>query len=149
MTRTPANQHTPPTPAELREQIEHTRHELGDTVQALADKTDVKARAQQKAGQLKEQAAVKAGELETQAAKTFSQVQDKLPQPLKEKAAQAAGQARAAAAQVGRMWEEKAPRSLQDKTAQYAQQVRDHRTVLLVAAVGVTALWLAGRHRKS
>lgn len=60
MTHTPADQHSTPTPAELREQIEHTRHELGDTVQALADKTDVKARARQKAGQLKDDAVAKA-----------------------------------------------------------------------------------------
>ncbi|MFI5998098.1 DUF3618 domain-containing protein [Streptomyces sp. NPDC051362] len=148
MTHTPADQHTTPTPAELREQIEHTRHELGDTVQALADKTDVKARAQQKAGQLKDQAVIKAGELKTQAAKATSQAQDKLPDPVKEKAAQAAGQARAAAAQAGRIWEEKAPESLQQKTAQYAQQARDNRTLLLLAAAGVTVLWLAGRRRK-
>ncbi|MEW1568969.1 MULTISPECIES: DUF3618 domain-containing protein [unclassified Streptomyces] len=147
MTHTPADQ--PPTPAELREQIEHTRHELGDTVQALADKTDVKARAQQKAGQLKEQAVVKAGELKSQATKTTTQIQEKLPDPVKEKAAQAAGQARAAAAQAGQMWEEKAPESLQDKTAQVIQRARDNRTVLLVAAAGLTVLWLAARRRKS
>ncbi|MFE5144392.1 DUF3618 domain-containing protein [Streptomyces fagopyri] len=144
MTPTPADQHAP-TPAELREQIEHTRHELGDTVQALADKTDVKARAQQKAGELKDQAAVKAGELKAQAAKATSQVQNKLPDPVKEKAAQAAGQARTAAAQAGRMWEEKAPASLQQRTAQSAQLAREHRTLLLAAAAGLTVLWLVRR----
>src|SRR5947209_2199217 len=35
-------------PAELREEIEKTRRELGGTVQALAAKTDVKARARDK-----------------------------------------------------------------------------------------------------
>ncbi|MFF3420056.1 hypothetical protein ACFYW9_36110 [Streptomyces sp. NPDC002698] len=146
MTHTPAEQHTTPTPAELREQIEHTRHELG--VQDLAD-NDVKARTQQKAGELKDQAFLKAGELKTQAAKAASQIQDKLPDPVKEKAAQAAGHARAAAAQAGRMWEEKTPQSLQDKTAQYAHQARDNRTALLVAAAGVAVLSLARRRRKS
>ncbi|MEU0787334.1 DUF3618 domain-containing protein [Streptomyces sp. NPDC006173] len=146
MTHTPADQHAP-TLAELREQIEHTRHELGGTVQALADKTDVKARAQQKAGELKDQAAVKAGELKVQAAKATSQVQEKLPDPVKEKAAQAAGQVRIAAAQAGRMWEEKAPASLQQKTAQSAHLAREHRTLLLVAAAGLTVLWLARRKR--
>ncbi|WP_392958235.1 DUF3618 domain-containing protein [Streptomyces sp. LN245] len=148
MTHTPPDQHSTPTPAELREQIEHTRHELGETVQALADKTDVKARAQRKAGRLKEQAAVKAGELKAQAAKANSQVQDKLPDPVKEKAAQAAGQARAAAAQVGRMWEEKAPEPLRQQAARSVQLAREHRTVLLLAAAGVTFLWLAGRPKK-
>ncbi|MGW3820199.1 DUF3618 domain-containing protein [Streptomyces sp. NPDC005046] len=148
MTHTPADQESTPTPAELREQLEHTRHELGETVQALADKTDVKARAQHKAGELKEQAFVKAGELKVQAAKATSQIQDKLPDPVKEKAAQAAGQARAAAAQAGRMWEEKAPAPLQQKAAQSAQLAREHRTLLLVAAAGVTVLWLASRAKK-
>ncbi|MFH8408671.1 DUF3618 domain-containing protein [Streptomyces sp. NPDC018019] len=41
-------------PAELRARIEQTRQELGDTVAALADKADVKSRAQEKAAQLKD-----------------------------------------------------------------------------------------------
>ncbi|MEU0040441.1 DUF3618 domain-containing protein [Streptomyces sp. NPDC006333] len=149
MTHTPADQHPTPSLAELREQIERTRHELGDTVQALADKTDVKARAQQKTGQLKKQAVARAGELQVQASKAISQVQDKLPDPIKEKATQATGQARATAAQAGRMWEEKAPASLQQKTAQSAQLAREHRTLLLVAAAGVAVLWLTAHRRKS
>ncbi|MEU3459304.1 DUF3618 domain-containing protein [Streptomyces sp. NPDC006733] len=36
-----------PTPQELREQLEHTRDELGLTVEALADKADVRARLQE------------------------------------------------------------------------------------------------------
>lgn len=35
-------------PDQLREEIDATRQELGDTVEALARKTDVKARARQK-----------------------------------------------------------------------------------------------------
>jgi ElaB/YqjD/DUF883 family membrane-anchored ribosome-binding protein len=35
-------------PEQVREQIEATREELGDTVEALAQKTDVKAQAQQR-----------------------------------------------------------------------------------------------------
>jgi hypothetical protein len=34
-------------PAELRAEIDQTREELGDTVEALAEKTDFKARARQ------------------------------------------------------------------------------------------------------
>ncbi|MER7981056.1 DUF3618 domain-containing protein [Streptomyces sp. NPDC095817] len=146
---TPADQHPTPTPAELREQIEHTRHELGETVQALADRTDVKARAQQKAGELREQAVARAAESKAQGARVTSQVQGKLPEPVKEKAVQATGRARAAAAHAGQMWEEKAPASLQDKTAQYVQRARENRTVLFVAAAGVTVLWLVARRRKS
>ncbi len=35
-------------PGEIREAIEHTRQEIGETVQAIAEKTDVKARASKK-----------------------------------------------------------------------------------------------------
>ena len=48
--------------AELREDIERTRQELGETVEALAAKTDVTARARHKAAQAKEQAAAKAAQ---------------------------------------------------------------------------------------
>ncbi|MFF3418177.1 DUF3618 domain-containing protein [Streptomyces sp. NPDC002698] len=148
MTQMPADRQSAPSPDQLREQIEHTRHDLGVTVQALADKTDVKARARQRAGELKEQAVVKADELKAHAAKATSQVRAKLPDPVNDKAAQAAGQVRATTARAGRMWEEKAPEPLRQKTARSAQLARDHRTVLLVAAAGITAIWLISRRKK-
>lgn len=43
-------------PEEIREDIEQTREELGDTVAAMAEKTDVKQQAQEKAEELKGQA---------------------------------------------------------------------------------------------
>jgi hypothetical protein len=44
---------TPESAAELRAEIERTRQELGDTVAALAEKTDVKARAKEKVAEVK------------------------------------------------------------------------------------------------
>ena len=41
------------TPEEIRADIEQTREEVGDTVEALAAKTDVKAQAQQKIDEIK------------------------------------------------------------------------------------------------
>ena len=46
MTTSPDNQQ------ELEKEIEQTREQLGETVEALVAKVDVKARAQQKLGQL-------------------------------------------------------------------------------------------------
>ncbi|NEE52416.1 DUF3618 domain-containing protein, partial [Streptomyces sp. SID8455] len=46
-----------PTPEELREQVERTRDELGQTVEALAAKADIKAQAKGKAEAVKAQAA--------------------------------------------------------------------------------------------
>jgi hypothetical protein len=41
------------TPAEIRAEIDQTREELGDTVEALAEKTDVKAQAKAKVEDVK------------------------------------------------------------------------------------------------
>ena len=48
-------------PEEIRADIEETREELGDTVEQLAAKTDVKAHAQAKAEEIKQSAADKRG----------------------------------------------------------------------------------------
>ncbi len=50
-------------PEQIREEIEATREELGDTVEALAAKTDVKAQARQKVDDTKEQVAAKKDDL--------------------------------------------------------------------------------------
>jgi ABC-type transporter Mla subunit MlaD len=80
----------PPTEADVREDIERTRQQLGETAEALAAKADVKARARQKATQLKEQAATRAAQVKEQAATRASQV--------KEQAATRASQTRGQAA---------------------------------------------------
>jgi hypothetical protein len=49
----PSRQQPPEDPAVLREDIERTRQDLGDTVAALAEKTDVKARAKEKVTEVK------------------------------------------------------------------------------------------------
>ena len=46
-------------PEEIREEIEETRAEMGDTVEALASKADVKGQAQQKVEELKQTALAK------------------------------------------------------------------------------------------
>jgi hypothetical protein len=51
------------TPEQLRAEIEDTRADLGDTVEALAAKTDVKTRAREKADELKRTATSKKDEL--------------------------------------------------------------------------------------
>ena len=52
----PAVGNGPRGPAEIRQDIEQTREELGDTVEALAAKTDVKAQARAKVDETKERA---------------------------------------------------------------------------------------------
>ena len=45
---------TPDDPQQLRADIERTREDLGDTVAALAEKTDVKARARDKVAEVRQ-----------------------------------------------------------------------------------------------
>ena len=53
----------PVTAAELQREIEQTRERLGETVEELAAKVDVKARAQAKAAEAKAKAQAKAAEV--------------------------------------------------------------------------------------
>lgn len=54
-------------PEEIRRDIDQTRRELGDTVEALAAKADVKARARERIATTKTSVANKAGELRSKA----------------------------------------------------------------------------------
>jgi hypothetical protein len=54
---------TPDDPRQLREDIERTRQELGETVAALAEKTDVKARAKEKVAEVRQNVDAKRAEL--------------------------------------------------------------------------------------
>jgi ElaB/YqjD/DUF883 family membrane-anchored ribosome-binding protein len=53
----------PEDPAQLRADIERTRQDLGDTVAALAERTDVKARAKEKVSEVKQNVTDKRTEL--------------------------------------------------------------------------------------
>jgi hypothetical protein len=55
-------------PEEIRRDIEETRGDLGDTVEALAAKADVKAQAKDKADEVKAQAKGKADEVKQKVA---------------------------------------------------------------------------------
>ena len=59
---------------ELRQEIEQTREELGETVQQLAAKTDVKARAQQKAAELTQKVKATASQAQAQSAASAGNV---------------------------------------------------------------------------
>ncbi|GAA2941911.1 DUF3618 domain-containing protein [Streptomyces enissocaesilis] len=87
MTVDPQDNGSTPTPEELREQVEGTREKLGQTVEALAAKADVKTQAQQKAVQTKERIA-------QAAAAVADKFQEKTPDPVLEKAYQAPESAR-------------------------------------------------------
>ncbi|MFI6928872.1 DUF3618 domain-containing protein [Streptomyces sp. NPDC050287] len=64
-------------PDELRRQIERTRGELGDTVEELAGKADVKGRARARAADLRDRAGAMTVQLRSTAAQAGHTVQDK------------------------------------------------------------------------
>ncbi|MER7822533.1 DUF3618 domain-containing protein [Streptomyces sp. NPDC096097] len=83
-----------PSPEELRERIEHTRDQLGRTVEALAAKADVAAQARQKTAAVKEQATEKAALVKGQIRGGVEHVAhlaaEKTPDPVLDKAGRAA-----------------------------------------------------------
>jgi hypothetical protein len=68
--------HTPD--AGLRDEIVQTRSDLGDTIEALAAKTDVKARAKDAANDVADQARAKARDVRDQASDVVATVSDQV-----------------------------------------------------------------------
>ncbi|WP_225828106.1 DUF3618 domain-containing protein [Streptomyces naphthomycinicus] len=64
-------------PDELRQQIEHTRNQLGDTVAQLVSRADVKGRARARAADLKDKAGAMTVQLRAGAAQAGHGVQDR------------------------------------------------------------------------
>lgn len=136
-------------PDELMAEIERTRAELGDTVDALAAKADVKARAQQRtaevSGQLKGWVdEVKAG-LTSRAGQTRQAVTERgktvlgASQPTAQRARQRAAQASTSAWQA-------APEPVQNGARRVARTVDEHRIpAIAIAGATVLAGWLAIR----
>jgi hypothetical protein len=150
----------PDNPDALVAEIERTREELGDTVEALAAKADVKARAQQAAaeasGQLKDRVdEVKAGlssrvgqlkgELTGKADQTRQAVTEgsKTVIGASQPAAQRLGQR---AAQAGTSAWQAAPEPVQNGARRVARTVDQHRgPAIAIAGATLLAGWLAFR----
>ncbi|MBQ0868426.1 DUF3618 domain-containing protein [Streptomyces smyrnaeus] len=87
-----------PSTEELRAQVEETRRELGETVEALAARADVKAQARYKAAELKKKARYRGAAAREQlsgAAHVMGEkAQERTPEQARAKAQQAAEQTR-------------------------------------------------------
>ena len=94
-------QPTPENPAEMRDEIERTRQELGDTVAALAEKTDVKARAKDKVAEVRTNVTEKKTELMGRARESSPQGASSAATQVKTKAQQNPVPTAALAAFVG------------------------------------------------
>jgi ElaB/YqjD/DUF883 family membrane-anchored ribosome-binding protein len=76
-------------PAEIRVEIEDTREELGETVAAVAERTDVKKQAQAKKDELKERAAERASEAKAKVNEVAEKAKDAAPESATEGAEEA------------------------------------------------------------
>jgi hypothetical protein len=162
----------PDDPQRLQQEIERTREHLGETVEALVAKVDVKARAQDEAGRLigrlkarvidaRQQAAARAVEARRQAAdKTAGprqrvsvqgrhvrrQVADKTAGPLQQAASvggSVAEQVKPQAAAVAAGISKVTPEQVKQAAGNAAATARRRRTPLL-AAVGAVGAGLVG-----
>ncbi|MGW2826946.1 DUF3618 domain-containing protein [Streptomyces sp. NPDC001443] len=146
------------TPEELREQVERTRHELGATVAALAAKTDVKGRAQEKAvriGQraaaraavLRERLVLRAGRARLKSAAVAARARQPLSASARDTSAGGVGRPGAGATPVRRRWAERAPGPVRDGAALGLRLSRDYRGVLVTTTAVAGAGWLLWRRK--
>lgn len=132
----------PDDPRELRQQIERTREQLGETVEALAAKADVKARVQDKASQLTGRLKTRTAQARQQAIAQAGQVQHQL-------AGKTAGPRRQAGV-VAEKISAVTPEPVQRAAAKAAAAARQHRVPLAAAIGAALVAWLViaqGRRR--
>jgi Protein of unknown function (DUF3618) len=122
----PAAEERPVDEAGLRQEIERTREQLGETVEQLTAKTDVQGRARAKAAELTGRAKSTTAQARTQAAAQFGNVRGQL-------------QARAAPVR------EAIPEPLRRAAAKGASTAQQRRVPLAMAAVTVIAGYLVFR----
>lgn len=137
---------------QLEQEIERTREQLGETVEQLAAKADVKSRARAKAAEVSERVKSKTSQAQNEVAAGAESVRSQLAAKTaaaRQKAISAGGagkdqlQGRTAAV-VMPVWEA-APEPLRRSVARGASTARQHRVPLAVAAGVVIAGYLAIR----
>jgi hypothetical protein len=142
----------------LAGEIERTREQLGETVEALAAKADVKGRAQRRATELtgnlrgkaraaKGKVTEQAGELRDETAATAARAKD----AAQSAGAPVAGQLAGRAAAAGRAVRDVTPAPVRRSAGQAVVIVRGHRGKAAAATAAAAALvlaWLAVRRRR-
>ena len=132
----------------LTEEIDRTREELGETVEALVAKADVTARAREKATEVAGRVSGRASQLKDtanqvkeQAAVRMSSAAASSPEPVRRGAKQVAARMSAAGAAT--------PEPVRRAAKQAADRAQQRQVLLAVAAGGaLLAGWLAVRGRR-
>lgn len=132
---------TPDDPQELEREIERTREQLGQTVELLAAKADVKGRAQAKATELSGRIKYKAGQVRQKAAACGGSVRGQLV------GTTATAQKRVTAAATP-VWQA-TPEPVRQAVAKGASTARQRRMQLAAAAGAVIAGYLLIKWRRS
>lgn len=147
-------------PDALRDEIERTREQLGETVEALVAKTDVKARAQEKAaavsGRLKDRARDVKGQVAGRADTLASGLSDAVAgvrQSVAEArengpAAEVPKDVASSAARTGRAVWDGAPEPARQAASRAARGIRQHRTAAAAVAAGLIIGWLLVRRAR-
>jgi hypothetical protein len=160
-TQTGSDVAPPDNPEELVAEINRTREQLGDTVEALAAKADVKARAQQRATDVSGQLKGRVGEVKAGLASRVDQLKGELAGKAGETRQAVTGHGKTVvgasqptaqrlgqrAAQAGTSAWEAAPEPVQNGARRVARTVDQHRIPSIAIAAGATLLagWLAFR----
>jgi len=131
----------PEDPQELEREIERTREQLGETVELLAAKADVKARAQAKATELSERIKDKAGQARQKAAARGDSARGQLA------GTTATAQKRVTAAVVP-VWEA-TPEPVRQAVARGASTARQRKVPLAAAAGALIVGYLLIKWRRS
>jgi hypothetical protein len=136
----------PDDPQQLEQEIERTREQLGETVEQLPAKADVKSRARAKAAEVSGRVKTKASQAQQQAAAQAGTVRSQLAdkatagrQKTMSTGGAAKGQLQSRAAAVGTPIWEATPEQVRRAVAKGASAARHRRVQLAVAAVALTA----------
>ncbi|MFJ2258183.1 DUF3618 domain-containing protein [Streptomyces sp. NPDC087844] len=125
-------------PDELRRQIEETRSQLGDTVEELAAKADVKGRAKARGAELKDKASEAGHTVQGKAVQAGHVVQ--------EKATEAGHVVQEKAALAGHVVQERVPQPVRNAATAVVQAgLRNPKPVLIAGAGVVVAAGLLRR----
>ena len=89
---------------EIREAIEQTRGDIGDTLQAIGHKADIKARASEKVAEGRETLKDSAAEAKAKLGDVAQRVEQRLPEAAQPAVSSTAEWAKSAAQPVGAMW---------------------------------------------
>jgi hypothetical protein len=144
----PAAEQGPVDGAELRQEIERTREQLGETVEQLAAKTDVKGRARAKATELAGRARRTVARARTQAATQVSTVRGQLAGKgvgARQKGTAVGGRVKSQLQAKAAPVREAAPEPVRRAVANGASIAQQRRVPLAVAAVTLIAGYLVFR----